>query len=100
MLAVRDANRQLDLKLPEDDSYTTLAGFLMAQAGRVLEEGETVEYEGLQFKIERMDKRRIRRVGLTFVQEDKGNNQLLGFAILPVISSPAFESLQIALISI
>ena len=35
MLTVRDANRQLGLDLPEDGGYTTLAGFLMAQAGRL-----------------------------------------------------------------
>jgi CBS domain containing-hemolysin-like protein len=100
MLAVRDANRQLDLHLPEDESYTTLAGFLMAQTGRVLQQGETVEYENLQFKIERVDKRRIRRVRLTFVQESNQNNQLLSFAFLPVMSSSMFESLPIVLIVI
>ncbi|MDQ3254702.1 MAG: hemolysin family protein, partial [Acidobacteriota bacterium] len=31
MLAVRDANRRFNLKLPEEDGYTTLAGFLLAK---------------------------------------------------------------------
>lgn len=75
MLAVRDANRQLKLKLPEDDGYTTLAGLLMAQTGRLLEAGEAVEYEGLTFRVERVDKRRIRRVRLTVPQEIKEINQ-------------------------
>lgn len=64
MLTVRDANRQLHLDLPEDGSYTTLAGFVMAQAGHLPKEGEEVEYEGSTFKIERLDGRRIRRVRL------------------------------------
>jgi CBS domain containing-hemolysin-like protein len=64
MLTVRDTNRQLNLDLPEDGSYTTLAGFLMAQAGRLPQEGEVVEYEGSTFKIERLEGRRIRRVRL------------------------------------
>jgi CBS domain containing-hemolysin-like protein len=64
MLTVRDANRQLDLDLPENGGYTTLAGFLMAQAGRLPQSGEVVEYEGMTFKIERLDGRRIRRVRL------------------------------------
>lgn len=64
MLTVRDANRQLKLDLPEDGGYTTLAGFLMAQAGRLPQTGEVVEYDGLQFKIERLEGRRIRRVRL------------------------------------
>ena len=75
MLAVRDANRQLKLKLPEDDGYTTLAGFLMAQTGQILEAGKTVEYEGLRFTVERMDKRRVRRVRLTLAEESKEINQ-------------------------
>src|ERR671916_845059 len=39
MLAVRDANQRLAVALPEDEHYTTLAGFLMAEAGRVLQAG-------------------------------------------------------------
>ncbi len=70
MLAVRDANRQLKLKLPEDDGYTTLGGFLMAHTGRLLEAGETIEYEDLRFTVERMDKRRIRRVRLTVPEKN------------------------------
>lgn len=62
MLAVRDTNRHLDLRLPEDAGYTTLAGFLLAQAGRLLRAGETIEYDGARFTIERVEHRRIRRI--------------------------------------
>ena len=65
ILTVRDANRQLQLDLPEDSGYTTLAGFLMAQAGHLPQPGEVVQYESLTFKVERMEGRRIRRVRLT-----------------------------------
>ena len=65
MLAVRDANRQFKLGLPEEGGYTTLAGFLLARAGRILQPGETVEYEGAHFTVERVDRQRIRRVRLT-----------------------------------
>jgi CBS domain containing-hemolysin-like protein len=65
MLAVRDANRQFDLGLPEDGHYTTLAGFLLARAGRLLKAGETVEHEGALFRIERVERRRLRWVRLT-----------------------------------
>lgn len=65
MLAVRNANQQLGLELPEDEGYTTIAGFLMAQAGKMLREGDTVEYQGAVFKIERVDQWRIRRVRFT-----------------------------------
>ena len=62
MLAVRDANRRFNLRLPEEAGYTTLAGFLLAQAGRLLRPGESVEYEGARFTVERVDRRRIRRI--------------------------------------
>ena len=64
MLTVRDANRQLHLDLPEDGGYTTIAGFLMAQAGRLPQAGEVIEHQGKTFWIERLDGRRIRRVRL------------------------------------
>ena len=62
MLAVRDANRQLKLDLPEDTGYSTIAGFLMARAGRVLNRGDIVEHDGGVFEIERLDERRISRI--------------------------------------
>jgi len=55
--------------MPENDDYTTLAGFLMVQSGQILEAGETVEYEGLRFTVERVDKRRVRRVRLTLPEK-------------------------------
>ncbi|HVG39769.1 MAG TPA: hemolysin family protein [Pyrinomonadaceae bacterium] len=64
MLAVRDANRHLNLKLPEEAGYTTLAGFLLSKAGRLLRPGEAVEHDGALFTIERVDHRRIRRIRL------------------------------------
>jgi CBS domain containing-hemolysin-like protein len=64
MLAVRDANRVLNLNLPESDGYTTVAGFLMAQAGRLLAAGETIEHNRSRFTVERVTRRRIRRIRL------------------------------------
>jgi CBS domain containing-hemolysin-like protein len=65
MLAVRDFNRRMNLKLPEDAGYTTLAGFLLDQAGKLLRVGESVEYDGARFTVESLDRRRIRRVRFT-----------------------------------
>ncbi|HEX8922463.1 MAG TPA: hemolysin family protein, partial [Pyrinomonadaceae bacterium] len=65
MLAVRDANQRLGLKLPEEDGFTTMAGFLLAKAGRLLEAGDTVEHDGALFKVERVERRRIRRIRFT-----------------------------------
>jgi CBS domain containing-hemolysin-like protein len=61
-LSVRDANRKFNLKLPESDNYTTVAGFLLSEAGRMLSVNDVVEYEGLRFTVERVVRRRITRV--------------------------------------
>jgi CBS domain containing-hemolysin-like protein len=65
MLAVRDANQHLGLELREDEGYTTIAGFLMAQAGRVLAEGDSIKCNWGVFRVERVDKMRIRRIRFT-----------------------------------
>jgi CBS domain containing-hemolysin-like protein len=67
-LAVRDLNRRLKLSVPESESYTTVGGFLMTEAGHVLKPGEVVQKDGLIFKIERVEKRRVMRVKLEIVQ--------------------------------
>ncbi|MFM8394357.1 MAG: hemolysin family protein [Acidobacteriota bacterium] len=58
-LPVREANRDYPLELPESDGYTTVAGFLLKQAGRLLREGDVVEYQGVRFTVERVERRRI-----------------------------------------
>lgn len=61
-VAIRDLNRRLHLNLPVSESYTTVAGFLMAEAGQILTEGESVRYNGHIFKVEKVEKRRILKV--------------------------------------
>ncbi|MEQ1922934.1 MAG: hemolysin family protein [Pyrinomonadaceae bacterium] len=61
-LAVRDLNRRLEMSLPISEGYTTIAGFLMAEAGQILEEDQTVPFNGHVFKVEKVDKHRIKLV--------------------------------------
>lgn len=63
-LAVRDLNRRLDLHVPESEGYTTIAGFLMSEAGQILNAGETVRFNSHFFKVEKVDRRRILKVRL------------------------------------
>jgi CBS domain containing-hemolysin-like protein len=58
-LPIRSANRRLGLSLPEDGVYHTLAGFLMTQAGRVLQQGDQVDYGDA-------NSRSRRRIGTAF----------------------------------
>jgi len=70
-LAVRDLNRRLKLSVPESEAYTTIGGFLMTEAGHVPEPGEVIQRDGLVFRIERVEKRRVRRVKLEIEQTDE-----------------------------
>ena len=70
-LAVRDLNRRLKLSLPESESYTTIAGFLMTEAGHVLKPGDQVNYNGLLFEVDRVERRRVISVGLELPADSK-----------------------------
>jgi CBS domain containing-hemolysin-like protein len=70
-LVVRDLNRRLKLSLPESEAYNTVGGFLMTEAGHVLQPGETVKHDGLLFHVESVERRRVVRVRLEKTKEAK-----------------------------
>jgi CBS domain containing-hemolysin-like protein len=70
-LAVRDLNRRLKLNLPESEGYTTIAGFLMTEAGHVLKPGDKVNYNGLRFEVDRVERRRVISVKLELPAHSK-----------------------------
>ena len=53
---------KLAIEVPEDGSYETIAGFLMAQLGRVAQVGDEVRIESGVLRVERMDGRRVDRI--------------------------------------
>jgi len=75
-LAVRDLNRRLKLSLPESEAYTTIAGFLMTESGQVLKPGEVINYDGLQFHVERVEKRRVLSVRLEIPKPTNEDEQV------------------------
>jgi CBS domain containing-hemolysin-like protein len=74
-LAVRDLNRRLKLSVPESEAYTTIGGFLMTEAGHILKPSEVVQHDGLVFKVERVEKRRVMRVRLE-IHQTEGEEEL------------------------
>jgi CBS domain containing-hemolysin-like protein len=72
-LAVRDLNRRLKLAVPESETYTTVGGFLMTEAGHILKAGETVKYNGLLFQVDRVEKRRVMRVHLQIMKDEQSS---------------------------
>ena len=63
-LAVRDLNRRLKTALPESETYITVGGFLMTEAGHILQPGEIIQHDGLRFHVEKVERRRLLRVRL------------------------------------
>jgi len=61
-LAVRDLNKRMEMNLPISEGYTTVAGFLMSEAGQILNEGDDVAFNGHTFRVEKTEKRRILKV--------------------------------------
>ena len=62
MLAVRAANQQLELSIPEREGYTTIAGFLLAKAGKILQPGDEVKHDTGLFRVEKVNGRQIQKV--------------------------------------
>jgi putative hemolysin len=83
MLAIDEVKLALGLeRLPDEAGYHTLAGFLLAQIGRVPEEGAAVAYGGWRFEVVDMDGRRIDKV-LVFPSARRE-----GHSALETISTP------------
>jgi len=58
--------------VPEDGPYETVAGWIMAELGRLAEVGDVVEVEAGVFRVERLDGRRIDRIRFTPTPLDTG----------------------------
>lgn len=67
-LSIRSANRRLDLGLPESDSYHTIAGFMIARAGKLLRRGESVVYNHLKLTVETGARNRILAAKIEFTK--------------------------------
>ena len=55
---IEDLEERFGIDLPEQDNYETVGGLVLAQAGRVPQAGDAVEFSGLRFEVrERMRSR-------------------------------------------
>jgi CBS domain containing-hemolysin-like protein len=60
-LSVQDLSELVGMRLPDED-WDTVGGLILGLAGRVPEEGETFEIDGLRLTAERVQGRRVSRV--------------------------------------
>ena len=66
---IDEVNESLDVDIPEGEEFETLAGFIFNRAGRLVEEGETIEYDGLDIYVERVENTRILKARLVKTDE-------------------------------
>ena len=56
---IEEVNEALDLELPEGEEFETIAGFIFNRAGRLVEEGEVITYDGVEIRVEQVENTRI-----------------------------------------
>jgi len=62
---IDEVNEMLGIDLPEGEEFETLAGFVFNRAGRLVEEGEEIEFDEIRIRIERVDNTRIMSARVT-----------------------------------
>ena len=75
MLRPDELLERADVVVPEDGPYETVAGFIMSELGRLPVVGDTVAVEAGEFRVERLDGRRIDRVRFTPRSPDGGEER-------------------------
>ena len=61
---IEDVNESLEIDLPEGQEFETIAGFIFNRAGRLLEEGEEITYDGVRITVESVENTRIMKARL------------------------------------
>lgn len=69
---IAEINERFDLAIPEDDSYQTIAGFVLQNTGTIPEQGDTVLIGDFRLDIVRKSAARIDLIRLTTLQTSDG----------------------------
>jgi len=67
---IRDLESQYDLLLPQDEGYETLAGFVLSRLQKMPTGGESFEYQGRRFVVEKMEGHRVAQVRIEPVRTE------------------------------
>jgi putative hemolysin len=70
LINLDDFEDETGIELPEGP-YETVAGFLMARLGRLVAEGDSVDFEGHRMVVKDVENRRVGRVLVTVVPPDR-----------------------------
>ena len=70
-----DLNEQIGVQLVKGDDFDTLGGWIYARIGRIPEEGETIESDGVRVGVRTMDHHRILRATLEPQDEHRNHGR-------------------------
>jgi putative hemolysin len=77
---IEDVNEALEIDLPEGEEFETIAGFIFNRAGRLVEEGEEITYDGVRITVESVENTRIMKARLRKLEQadedDADTNEL------------------------
>ena len=73
---IEDVNAALDIELPEGEEFETIAGFIFNRAGRLVEEGEIIEFDGVEIRVEEVENTRIMEARVHRLAEDDVDTEL------------------------
>src|SRR5579872_1661234 len=63
-IGLRDLETQYEIHLPDDPSYATLGGFVLARLGLIPRGGESFDFAGYRFTVLKMERHRVARIKL------------------------------------
>jgi len=75
---IDEVNEALDIDLPEGEEFETIAGFIFNRAGRLVEAGETIAYDGVEIRVEQVDNTRIMKARVTVPEEQAADAAATG----------------------
>jgi len=61
---IHEVNEALEIDLPEGEEFETVAGFVFNRAGRLVEAGEEITYDGIRIVVEEVENTRIKKARL------------------------------------
>ncbi|WP_323674248.1 hemolysin family protein [Halorubellus sp. PRR65] len=72
---IEEVNEFLDIELPEGEEFETIAGFIFNRSGRLVEEGEVMEYGRVRITVEQVENTRIMKARLTLLPEEEADDE-------------------------
>ena len=66
---IDEVNEALEIDIPEGEEFETIAGFIFNRAGRLVEEGELITYDGIDIHVEEVENTRIMKARVVRTDE-------------------------------